>query len=181
MSILHARLRSGVLGGISVSIVWHLRMRRFVKLLVLLAPFLTSAPVVAQDCMSGEVRILVDNESAGPLAGAPVLLRHADTVEQSTTGKGVAQFDHLPCGAWSLEVTKEGFQTVTRSGIVLRASEPAEIRVTLLASRHESVDVHASAEPVQQTSSGELHGEDVKDMPGAPSTVTDVLPLTARV
>ncbi|MGA2181460.1 MAG: TonB-dependent receptor [Bryobacteraceae bacterium] len=151
------------------------------KLLVLLAPFLTSAPVVAQDCMSGEVRILVDNESAGPLAGAPVLLRHADTVEQSTTGKGVAQFDHLPCGAWSLEVTKEGFQTVTRSGIVLRASEPAEIRVTLLASRHESVDVHASAEPVQQTSSGELHGEDVKDMPGAPSTVTDVLPLIPGV
>jgi len=156
-------------------------MRRFAKLLALLAPFLASSPAVAQDCISGEVRILVDNESAGPLAGASVVLRHGEAVVKSESVKGVAQFAHLACGVWSLEVAMEGFQTATRSGIALKASEPAEIRVTLLGSEHESVDVHASAEPLQQTSSGEVQREDVKDLPGTPSTVTDALPLIPGV
>jgi hypothetical protein len=140
----------------------------------------------AQNCAPGELRVLVKDSQAAAIYNARVRLG-SDSVElavQATPASGVAEFEKIPCGHWTVRSTKDGFDdgvlTVDITG------EPAlEITLTMNPQTNRtSLDVNAGPPPaVEQSSSQnyELHPAEVKNLPSNPATVSDALPLVPGV
>jgi len=136
----------------------------------------TSAPT----CDIAKVRVTVESGTA-PVSGAVVRLHNSTTVTAITAEDGSAELEHVGCGTYSLDVSKDGFQAASQDGVNIVAPGPAEIHVTLLPVQHDSVDVRATAESVQQGAADQMSGQDAKDLPSQPATVTDALPLIPGV
>ena len=103
-----------------------------------------------------------------------------------TDAEGRFHCDPLPPGRYQLTATREGFRPlVVREFVVPATGEAAPPRqLTLLAAeRHEHVDVQATVEAVGQSASAttQISSAAVRDLPGRPATVADVLPLVPGV
>jgi len=101
----------------------------------------------------------ITDSSGAIIAGARVVVTNAGTgltrdIPTNDTGYYTAPL--LPPGAYSVRVEKEGFRSVTRSGIVLNVDQTARLDFTLdVGSIAESIDVTASA-PLLDTSTSSL-------------------------
>lgn len=99
-------------------------------LALLLASFaLTSMPSAnasAQQITTGTVNGTVVDAQNLVLPGAIVELineQTADTRQTTTSNEGLFTFSAVPQGTYTLKITLEGFKTVERQGIQLRAGE----------------------------------------------------------
>ena len=140
---------------------------------------------LAQDCKPGGVRVIVKDSQEAPIFDAQVRIG-SDTKEigaRATPSMGVADFENVPCGIWTVRATKEGFDE--SNTLVEIAGQPV-VEITLILNpqaKHSTMNVTEDAPRVEQSASAnyELHPADVKPLPTNPATVTDTLPLVPGV
>ncbi len=135
----------------------------------------------AQTCAPGELRVIVLDSQKSPIYSAEVALR-SETLSagsRSTQTAGLADFQNIPCGYWSIAVAKEGFEPATRL-VNIAGGGRQEITITLVpAMQHSKVEVSDAAPLVEQSASetNQIHPAEVKTLPTNPGTVNDTLPL----
>ena len=159
-----------------------LRRRAFVPHAVL---FLVIPVLRAQTCSPGEVRVVVIDSQESPVYNAQVSFTSdaAGVVSKSTQTSGLADFQGLACGSWTILVEAPGFEGATEL-VEIGSKANKEFRLILTPKTHtESVDVHETAPPVEQSSSQnyELKPTELKSLPNNPRTVNDALPLVPGV
>ncbi|MGH9855592.1 MAG: TonB-dependent receptor, partial [Blastocatellia bacterium] len=139
---------------------------------------------------NSRIRIVVQEETGAPVAGATVQLKLKDKVQNilNTDEKGEAVADNSPIGDYEITVSKDGFEPRTQKQVSLTGNVPVEIKFALTPKigLTDKVDISANASaavlPEQTSSSGtELQAAQVKYLPGKPTTVTDTLPLVPGV
>jgi hypothetical protein len=150
-----------------------------------------SAVAGAQTCPAANLRVLVKDSQEATIYGAKVRVGTSNTevATQSTPTSGLVEFSSVPCGAWTITATKDGFQESSGTiGITVEDAgrPPIEISLTLNPERsRSSVDVKGGDDPapIAQSSSQnyELHPDEVKTLPANPATISDVLPLVPGV
>ncbi len=128
---------------------------------------------------------MVKDSQESPIFDAQVKLESAGSIirEQSTLSLGVADFQNVPCGSWSVQASKAGFEDVI-SSVDITDHTAGEVSLVLIPRmQRSSVEVKEQAPAVEQSSSenNELAAEQVKPLPGNPATVSDALPLTPGV
>jgi len=114
----------------------------------------------------------VKDSSGAVVPGAGVTITNTDT---SLTRNGASdedgsyRFPALPVGHYRLEVTKEGFSALTRTGITLEVGEEARIDLILEVGAPGQTVTVAEEAPLVQTSSSTLGGvvneQQVSDLP----------------
>lgn len=147
---------------------------------------LVTLPAAAQTCGPGELNVVVRDSQQSPVYDAQVRVA-SDAGEfgtRPTSSQGSAEFQKVPCGAWTISATKEGFEEskttaqITGEGLV-------QVSLTLNPQiNRSSVDVtDTPPAPVEQSSSHnyELKPAEVKTLPTNPASVTDALPLVPGV
>jgi Carboxypeptidase regulatory-like domain len=133
------------------------------------------------------VRISTSSESDKPVAGVVAQLKLRGTVVGTTTTneKGEAEFVNIAPGTYEVVVTKEGFEPLTQSDIVVTTGAPLEIKFTLspIIALSEAVTIQDRADAIEKGSSPatDLQRTQVKDSPSRPATVADTLPLVPGV
>jgi hypothetical protein len=139
----------------------------------------------AQTCTPAELRVIVIDSQVGPVFNAEVGLSSdaASLEKRSTQTTGIADFKGIPCGAWTVTATKEGFESKTQA---VRIASGANLEVRLILTpkmQVTSVDVTDTAPRLEQSAAvnNELHLEEVKILPTNPATVGDALPLVPGV
>ena len=147
--------------------------------------FVAARGLSAQTCASGELRVIVLDSQESPVFNADVAVASdaASLESRSTQTLGVADFRKIPCGAWTVTVSKDGFDTTTRN-VQIANSANLEIQLVLTPKMQvTSVDVVESAPPVEQSASenNEVHPNEVKELPTNPATVNDTLPLVPGI
>ncbi len=155
---------------------------------IALATLLCFAPLSrASDppCKPGELRVYVKDSQESPVFDVQVRLTSGatETAVRTTATMGVADFENLPCGPWTVHALKQGFEE-TATTVEITSASNADVTLTLNPKTvHSSIDVTEKPPIVEQSSSAtnELHPTDVKPLPGNPPTVADVLPLVPGV
>ncbi len=144
------------------------------------------ASASAQVCLPGDLRVLVKDSQEAAIFDAKVRIG-SDAVQvdsQQSQASGLAEFEKIPCGTWTVKATKEGFEDSLVT-IEVKGDASGEITVTMNPqTSRSSVDVKGTLDaPVDQSSSQnyELHPSDVKNLPSNPATVADALPLVPGV
>ncbi len=143
---------------------------RFVTAIVALIA-LPTCLVLAQ-LPTGTILGVVKDSSGAVVPGASVTLTNIDTSLTRTgasTEDGSYRFPALPVGHYRLEVLKEGFSALSRTGITLEVGQEATIDLILeVGSPGQTVTVAEEA-PLVQTSSSTLGGvvneQQVLDLP----------------
>jgi hypothetical protein len=139
----------------------------------------------AQTCQPGELRVFVKDSQQAAIFDAQVRLGStaSELATRNTESSGIADFQKIPCGSWTVSASKPGFED--RESIVLITSAAnvelnIELDPTILRT---TTEVTAVASPVAQASSQttELHPSELKSLPINPVTVTDTLPLVPSV
>ncbi len=145
-----------------------------------------AASSLAQTCDPGELRVLVRDSQEASIYDAKVHLG-SDKVEignETTPTSGIAYFEKVPCGAWTVRVTKDGFGTKNLP-VEVTSGASTELQVSLDPQTNQSsLTVSDSLPaPVEQSASQsyELHPAEVKNLPSNPASVADVLPLVPGV
>lgn len=128
------------------------------------------------------ISVYVCDAGGRPVAGARVaILKEGREAGTAVTGEtGEAAFSQLPAAAYTISISKEGFENIERP--VSDWTQP--VRATLQpAARRESVKVVAETAPVDSGSSAptELPAKQVKELPSRPATVADALPMIPGV
>jgi hypothetical protein len=150
------------------------------------AVFFAFCPVVvAQTCAPGELRVIVIDSQESPVFNAEVQLgpEKSPFGSRSTQATGLADFEKIPCGIWSVTASAEGFEIAKRS-VEITGAAGIEIRLVLTPKMETTrVDVKDTGPPVEQTASenNELRPAEVKTLPTNPATVNDTLPLVPGV
>ena len=146
---------------------------------------LLSASLAAQECAPGQLRALVKDSQESPIFDVQVRLEKggAASQEASTGTLGVADFQAVSCGSWTVLASKNGFDETTA---LVEITDRAASEVTLILQpkrQRSSIDVKEVTPPVEQSSSekNELHPDEVKPLPDNPATISDSLPLTPGV
>jgi len=158
---------------------------------VAIATFSAAPLAVAQTCASGKLSVRVQDPSATPIPGAQVRIAMSGSSSASsslvrrTDAKGIAEFESLPCGAGAISAAKDGFQELRAAPFDLTGGANTRLELTLSPLVvHDSVEVHATAPSIEQSSSSQaeqLHTDDVKNLPMRPVTITDALPLVPGI
>ena len=115
---------------------------------------------------------VVKDSSGAVVPGADLTITNIDT-SLTRTGRsaedGSYRFPALPVGRYRLEVTKEGFSALSRTGITLEVAQEATIDVTLeVGSPAQTVTVAEEVPLVQTTSStvgGMVNEQQVANLP----------------
>src|SRR5437667_7257093 len=121
---------------------------------------------------TGTILGVVKDSSGAVIPGANVTITNVDTSLTRTgasTEDGSYRFPALPVGHYRLEVTKEGFSALSRTGITLEVGQEATIELILeVGSPGQTVTVAEEA-PLVQTSNSTLGGvvdeRQVSDLP----------------
>jgi hypothetical protein len=151
-----------------------------------LAALLWSLPLAGQICQPGELRVLVKDSQEAAIYNAQVQLGpdSAAIARSTTETTGIVDFENVPCGAWAVHASKEGFQPASATAEVT-GGEAVEVTFKLEPQiSRTSVDVSDTAAPlVEQSASAnnQLHPAEVRNLPGNPATVIDTLPLVPGV
>jgi hypothetical protein len=132
------------------------------------------------------IDVSVVDQAAHPVPGVAVRLRNSLGVSVSalTDAQGLARFNSLESGRYTIAASKEGFETLTRSDIDLSpAGASVELTLVPAATRRDTVDVRGSVSPLDRGSSAptELPSQVAKELPQRPATVSDALPLIPGV
>ena len=128
----------------------------------------------------------VRDSNGARIGGALVqisLIGSSRSAARTTSEEGIAEFEKLDCGPWTVSASKSGFHELT-GDIVQVASSGADLDLTLTASVvHESADVHETITPLEEGSSKStrLPAEEVKELPARPVNVSDTLPLVPGI
>jgi hypothetical protein len=151
----------------------------FVTLLFLIAP------LSAQTCTPGKLRVVVIDSQKGPIFDAEVRLTSATSTLGvfSTRTEGLAEVEEVQCGTLNITVTKVDFETSTQT-IEIASAAIREVRFILTPRRQSSsIDVVEKIPPVEQSAStsNELTPTEVKQLPTNPATVEDTLPLVPGI
>jgi hypothetical protein len=94
----------------------------------------TALPVHAQVAGTASIQGTVADPSAAVMANATVVLTNTATRVQrkaTTDGSGLYSFPNIDIGTYDLTVTAQGFQTYTRTGIVLEVGSNTAINVPM--------------------------------------------------
>ncbi|HSB11953.1 MAG TPA: carboxypeptidase regulatory-like domain-containing protein [Blastocatellia bacterium] len=138
---------------------------------------------------SAVIRVTATDEAEKPVPGVLVelKLKGAVVATAATDEKGDAEFKSLAAGTYEVVVSKESFETLTQTDVLLTASTPIEIKFTMVpkVELKDTVTVKAGAEaaPVEKGASPatQIQPAEVKNTPIKPATVTDTLPLLPGV
>ena len=98
-----------------------------------------------------------------PKSGSERKLRSSPT--QATPASGLAEFEQVPCGAWTVKATKDGFEDSSLA-VEITSDSAAEVIVTMNPKINRStLEVTDTPPPVDQSSSQnyELHPSEVKN------------------
>ena len=159
--------------------VMHRKLR---KLLTILAIF--SIPVaVARAQSTGSIRGTIIDTTGAVVEGASVTAASTATgltrTEQSN-GSGIFVFPDLPIGAYTVEVSKTGFQTQHLQNIQLLTGQVLGLDINLaVGSQSLSVDVDAQAQEIQTSTSTVATSVNEKQMQDLPLNGRNPLQLTA--
>ena len=140
-------------------------LRAAVVLLLATIPALTQLP-------TGTILGVVKDTSGAVIPGASLTIINIDTSLTrfgSSSEDGSYRFPALPVGRYRIEVMKEGFSALTRTGITLEVAQEATIELVLeVGSPAQSVTVAEEVPLVQTTSStmgGLVNEEQVANLP----------------
>ena len=110
---------------------------------------------------TGSITGVVSDASGAVVAGAKVTLTNEGTGTSLTTttgGDGVYKFSPVRIGSYKLEVTSQGFQTTSQSGVVVNIGSNVGLNFALKpGSQTETVEV-TGATPVLQTQDASVGG-----------------------
>ena len=163
-----------------------MRLVRLNPVIGCLALLFCGLPAVSQTCNPADLRVFVRDSQESPVYDARVRVVSDATELDSrvTSSQGSAEFQSVPCGAWTVRATKDGFEEskavtqITGAGLV-------EISLTLNPQiNRSSLDVtDTPPPPVEQSSSQnyQLKPAEVKTLPSNPASVSDALPLVPGV
>jgi hypothetical protein len=137
---------------------------------------------------SGILNGQVVDPSGAAVPGVAVTATNPATGEARvahTTAAGTYQLAALPVGTYTLTYQLEGFKTMTRSGILVEASVPRSVDVTLeLGGLSEVISVQGES-PILNVStptvSRRLGGEEITSVPSSTRNFTHLLTATAGV
>ncbi|MDQ2900905.1 MAG: carboxypeptidase-like regulatory domain-containing protein, partial [Acidobacteriota bacterium] len=120
---------------------------------LLLFPFV--AALLAQTNEGGISGNVVD-DSGAVIVGAKVAVKSQGTGarQETTTTEGGYRFPSLPVGLYDLTVQREGFSSVTQTGVRVEVSSTASVNVTLrVGTSAQNVTVAADAETLKEDTS----------------------------
>jgi hypothetical protein len=125
---------------------------------VAIATFGATPFALGQTCTSGKLSVRVQGPPAIPIPGAQVRTAMSDfsAVVRRTDARGIAEFESLGCGAGVISAAKDGFQELRAAPFDLTGGANTRLELTLSALVvDDSVEVHAAAASVEQTSSSQ--------------------------
>ena len=134
-----------------------------------------------------KLEVLVLDQESRRISGAAIELKSgSNTVARyESDAAGQAIFSKLPSGHYSIAVSKKDFETLLKADIDLSQGESTSIELTLTPAlaQHQSIDVKATADAVEQGASApnEVSAKLAKELPNRPATVSDALPLVPGV
>ena len=136
--------------------------------LTLVLCFTLYGQAVSTDQVSG----VVQDQTGAVIAGAQVQMKSASTgaVRTAVTDeRGYYTIQELPIGPYSLQVTKQGFNTYVQNGIVLQVAVNPSINATLnVGEQTQQVVVEANASMVETETTGVgqvIDQQQVEDLP----------------
>src|SRR4030095_2768141 len=154
--------------------------------------FLFSMPISAQSgrtAVSSVIRVTALDEFDKPVTGAQVevKLKGAVVATTLTNEKGEGEFTGLAPGTYEVVISKESFEPLNQSDVLLTAGTPIEIKFTMIPKvqlKDVVVNVQAGADAGIEKGASPATGlgrAEVKTIPGNPATVKDALPLVTGV
>jgi hypothetical protein len=111
-----------------------------------------TAPIAAQTATSGQIAGTVHDPTGAAVVGARIVLTAAtgQTREAQSSREGYYRFSGIEPGAYSLQVTAQGFATYTANGIVVGVTEIVDVSPKLqIGGATTNVQVTAEAPLVQ--------------------------------
>lgn len=157
---------------------------QFAILALLLAFPLAAAAQVTTATIVGSI----SDSSGAILPGAQVTARNVDTglTRTVTSGEdGAYRLEFLPVGNYVVEVTANGLQKTTRSGIVLQVNDTVRVDVSLTIGKVTEVVTITEAPPAVNTSTAELgrtiQSAEITSLPLVDRNVYTLLDLTPGV
>jgi len=173
--------------GISSITHCHARYRCARRAAILLLALAIPAPFLAQGSSAALSGVVTDPLGAS-VPAAIVILQNVDThVEQRTITSDNGSFSllNIQPGPYTIRVTKEGFSTLEKSGIILQVNQTATLNFALnVGSTSQTVDVQATVSTVDSSTAelGTVVAEkSVKDLPLNGRNFTQLLTLTPGV
>lgn len=131
---------------------------RLLRLVLCVALGLQTAPYSFSQANTARITGTVDDSTGLPIPGAVVTLRNQNTNTIRTVSSepdGRFTFDFLPVGAYSMIVSKSGFQSVENNKLVVSAGQAVDLPLQMpIAQITQSVVVTSEA-PLIDTSSAE--------------------------
>ena len=156
------------------------------KISLLLAAALFWAPMLFATIF-GSVRGIVHDQQHRPIPNTQVVLKAKNSDYQQTAqtnAEGEFQFDSVPVGEYTVEVTKTGLDSLQQSFAVLSGTAPVLHLEMHLATQAQSITVTSDAAPAQAesiTPTTLVTREEISETPGASRTnslsmITDYVP-----
>ena len=143
------------------------------------AAFLPAGPVL---------RVSTMDSANQPVAGVELQLRMTDAVVVTSLSdaRGQAVFAELRPGLYTLLATKDGYHPVHQADLRVAQDSAISLELTMtpVLTHSESVDVSATASPLEQGASSAaatITPQATNDLPTRPATVADSLPLIPGV
>ncbi|MCL5745243.1 MAG: Plug and carboxypeptidase regulatory-like domain-containing protein, partial [Acidobacteria bacterium] len=124
------------------------------KLRVALLLLFTICGIVNAQTTTGQITGVIQDASKAVIPGAKITASNVQTGlkrEASTNDLGYYSFPLLPPGEYKIAAEKEGFRSVTRTGITLNVDDVARVDLVLeLGAISSSVEVTAAAAPIER-------------------------------
>ena len=151
-------------------------------LIALAAVFFCAAP--AQDQHHSTLQISVHGQDQNPVPGATIEITVNGATVRSfkTNEKGEATASNLPGSPFQIDVSKDGFQTLSQQIVPANGQSSLEVEVALVPKIHDrETTVVQAGDLEKRSSSQELDRQQAKNSPQHPATVADELPLLVGV
>lgn len=148
-----------------------MRLRQLTLVVFAVAALLAATPAWAQRT-TATIRGTVTDQSKALVPGATVTVTGQDTGFTHTVvtnSDGVYVFTDLPVGRYTVKVELQGFQTTTRTDILLNVADDRAIDFTLAPGAvTQTVSVEAESTPVKTVGgdvSGTINGQQIRELP----------------
>src|SRR5687767_13755618 len=165
-----------------------MKMRRLAALSLCAAVWVWTAGLALAQGPGGTLSGRVLDPSGGAMPGVTVTATrpaNGDTRTAVTDMDGAYQIGALPIGSYTLTYQLDGFKTLTRTDILVEASVPRTINVTLeIGGISEVVRVEGGSRILNVTTpivSRRLGGEEITAVPSSTRNFTHLLTATAGV
>jgi hypothetical protein len=161
---------------------------RFLAALVAILMALPLASVANAQVTTATIVGTITDSSGGALPGVTVTARNVDTGFNRTVPSnevGAYRLEFLPIGSYVVEVSLEGFKTVSRSGIILRVNDTVKADVSLeIGGLSETVTVEGAAPDVNTATadiSKTIEATQIETLPLVDRNAYTLLDLTPGV